>query len=155
MESINVCLQSEICRVFGLKELRSYQVEVFYNLICKKQDCFVSHSTGSGKSLCFQAWPLLQFLFKNFDASENLSVGSVTKNFFDNDDHAIIVISPLTSLMDNQMNFLNKNGIKAGVLRGCDDVGSGESTSENLSAFEVRSLKYFASTILVRKIEKM
>ena len=42
--------------------------------------------------------------------------------FFDNDDHAIIVISPLTSLMDNQMSFLNKNGIKAGVLRGCDDV---------------------------------
>ncbi|XP_022154483.1 uncharacterized protein LOC111021754 isoform X2 [Momordica charantia] len=75
---------------FGFSAFRPYQKEVI-QYILQGKDCLVVMATGSGKSLCYQVPPLV--------------VGKTG-----------IVVSPLLSLMQDQVMALKQRGIKSEYL---------------------------------------
>ncbi len=74
-------------KVFGYEEFKEHQKEIIENVINRKNVVAIM-PTGSGKSLCYQI-PALIF------------------------DGLTIVVSPLISLMKDQVLQLNQNGVKA------------------------------------------
>ncbi|CAL9099341.1 unnamed protein product [Musa textilis] len=83
-------MESVLKAYFGYFQFRSHQKEVIEKILDGK-DCLVVMATGSGKSLCYQIPPL------------------VTRK-------TAIVISPLLSLMQDQVMSLKQRGIKAEYL---------------------------------------
>ncbi|XP_020203680.1 uncharacterized protein LOC109789190 [Cajanus cajan] len=83
-------ISSVLKKYFGFSDFRPYQREVIEKII-EKRDCLVVMATGSGKSLCYQVPPLV-----------------VNKTG--------IVVSPLISLMQDQVMALKQRGIRAEYL---------------------------------------
>ncbi|HEY9198791.1 MAG TPA: DNA helicase RecQ, partial [Gammaproteobacteria bacterium] len=85
--SVHDRLQETLQRVFGYPEFRPYQRDIIADLV-SGEDVFVLMPTGGGKSLCYQIPALLR-----------PGVG--------------IVVSPLISLMKDQVDALLANGVTA------------------------------------------
>jgi len=90
--------------VFGYASFRSIQQEIMEHVV-EGGSAFVLMPTGAGKSLCFQVPALIR-------------------------PGVAIVVSPLQALMDNQVQALRQNGVRAGAFH------SGLSSAE---AMRVRS----------------
>ena len=79
---------------FFIDTLKKEQEEALFNFVCKR-DVFVNLPTGFGKSLIYQMAPMVV-------KELGLCINPI-----------IIVISPLVSLMQDQVNQLEKQGISA------------------------------------------
>ncbi len=84
-----------VCEKFGIEKLSSTQKSVLGHLTAGK-DVFMSIKTGGGKSLCYQAFPVM-------------SEGS-----------NVLVISPLLAIMEEQCKFLTQLGFSASYV--CREV---------------------------------
>ena len=100
---------AEIAKKFKLKELHEYQKEAIRSVISHGVDCFVGQPTGSGKSLVYQCLP----------------------SFFD-EPRCVLVISPLSGLMQEQVSKLNKLNIKAICLQHGQNDESSEKVDQNV-----------------------
>ncbi|XP_073145971.1 uncharacterized protein [Henckelia pumila] len=80
-------MESTLKKFFGFSKFRPYQKEIVEQIL-RGRDCLVVMATGSGKSLCYQVPPL------------------VSKK-------TAVVISPLISLMQDQVMALKQRGIRA------------------------------------------
>jgi len=98
MNSIHDTLQ----QVFGLQDFRPYQQDIIEQILAG-DDAFVLMPTGGGKSLCYQ-----------LPALHRSGLG--------------IVVSPLISLMKDQVDALQANGVRAAMY------------NSNLDAEEARSV---------------
>ncbi len=109
--------------VFGHEEFRPFQ-EAIINHILKRQDALIVLPTGGGKSLCYQL-PALMF------------------------DGVTVVVSPLISLMQDQVMQLQNRGIRAAFLN--YTVGNTEyvATMQQVRQGEIKLL-YLAPETLVR-----
>ena len=109
--------------VFGHEQFRPFQ-EPIINHILKRQDALIVLPTGGGKSLCYQL-PALMF------------------------DGVTVVVSPLISLMQDQVTQLQNRGIHAAFLN--HTVGNTEyvATMQQVRQGEIKLL-YLAPETLVR-----
>ena len=84
---------SKVCEQFKFSELNKHQKEAIISAVLKKKDVFVSLPTGFGKSVIFQALPM------------------VLDGFTGESGHIVIVVSPLLSLIKDQTERLRQVGI--------------------------------------------
>jgi len=78
---------------FRISELNAYQKLAIRKIVVDKEDLFVNLPTGTGKSLIYQALPHV------FDHVSN------------ENGHILVVVSPLISLMEDQVKYLQSLGV--------------------------------------------
>ena len=93
-----------VCETFKIVDLNVHHREAIAYFVDKKKDVFINLPTGFGKSLIYQALPIV------FDVTRN-STG-----------HIVVVISPLVNLMKDQVENLKKLGISAISLSDVKDL---------------------------------
>ncbi len=109
--------------VFGHEEFRPFQEEIIKHTL-KGQDALIVLPTGGGKSLCYQL-PALIF------------------------DGLTVVVSPLKSLMQDQVMQLEQRGIRAAFLNSDLSLSEQEATMQRVIRGEVKLL-YLAPETLVK-----
>lgn len=97
---------SESARKMGFIELKEEQRHVLRKF-AEGNDVFVCLPTGFGKSLCYQCLPTMFDLMNRPESDSPWSV--------------IIVVSPLSALMEDQVTTLATRGIKAVKCTNADD----------------------------------
>ena len=80
---------------FQIPALNEHQKVAIQKVVVRKKDVFVNLPTGFGKSLIYEALPLV------FDYTTKLP------------GHIVIVVSPLVSLMEDQVKYLRSIGVSA------------------------------------------
>lgn len=99
---------------FGFDKFRPLQKEIIKNVM-RKKDTLVLMPTGGGKSLCYQL-PALK--------SEGLT----------------LVVSPLISLMKDQVDFLKSSGIKAEFLNSTQNFNENQEIEKKAEKGEIKLL---------------
>ncbi|MDT8321768.1 MAG: RecQ family ATP-dependent DNA helicase, partial [Xanthomonadales bacterium] len=126
-------IQDTLQQVFGLREFRPHQQDIIEQLL-QGGDAFVLMPTGGGKSLCYQLPALHR-------------------------DGIAIVISPLISLMKDQVDALCANGVNAAVYNSTLDSEERHSVLQRLHGGEL-DLLYVApermmKTDFIRRLQDM
>jgi ATP-dependent DNA helicase RecQ len=111
--------------VFGYEEFRSLQQEIIENVL-KRKDSLVIMPTGGGKSLCYQIPALI---FKGLT----------------------LVVSPLISLMEDQVNQLTELGIDAVVLNSSLSTKEYQDNIDRIKQNKVRLLYLAPETLMMQK----
>ena len=98
---------------FKISCLNPHQKTAIQQLINEKKNVFVNLPTGFGKSLMYQALPIV--------------IDEVSNCF----GHIVVVVSPLLSLMDDQVAYLTSLGVSAIIVSSCkeedyDSVAAGK-----------------------------
>lgn len=119
MNTIHQTLQ----QVFGLQDFRPFQQEIIEQVV-DGGDAFVLMPTGGGKSLCYQLPALHR-------------------------DGLAIVISPLISLMKDQVDSLRANGVRAAMYNSNLDAAEAREVLEQLHSGEL-DLLYVAPERMMR-----
>jgi len=107
-------LQDALKKYFGYEEFRPLQKEIMLSVLGKK-DTFVLMPTGGGKSLCYQIPALV-------------SRGIV------------VVVSPLISLMQDQVDALLQNGIGAAFLNSTQTAVESEEIKQSAQKGDLKLL---------------
>lgn len=92
-----------VSETFQISSLNAHQKSGIRAIIQEKKDVFVNLPTGFGKSLLYQALPLV------FDLTSK------------EPGHIVIVVSPLISLMEDQVSHLKELGLKAANISSLED----------------------------------
>ena len=96
-----------VSKILKVKNLHGYQKECLLNVFNGK-DCFICQPAGSGKSISYQAIPFACQLFERNDGGNDMQSYST-----DDCSNIVLVISPLTALMNDQVLSLKKKKINA------------------------------------------
>ncbi|KAL7562380.1 hypothetical protein ACA910_020720 [Epithemia clementina (nom. ined.)] len=102
--------QKVLLEFFGFDEFRDGQLDVIHSLVDQKRDAAVFWSTGKGKSLCYQIPALLGYSNK---AERRM----------------VVVVSPLISLMQDQVDKINGLGAADNDQKIANYLGSGQTDS--------------------------
>ena len=86
----------EVCGTFNIESLTANQKLVLKNIV-HKQDVFLSTRTGSGKSMCYQAVPVVSRSLLGYRK-------------------IVLVVSPLLFIMKEQVAYLSSLGFTAGYI---------------------------------------
>ncbi|CAD2106649.1 adenosinetriphosphatase [Plasmodium vinckei petteri] len=113
IEEMRIKMEEAQKKYFGYKNLKHFQIEAVHAVFHKK-DSFLVMATGMGKSLCYQI-PSIMDEYKN---------------------KLTIVISPLISLMKDQVDNLNRKKISAVFL------GSGQKKNNQKILSEIKQGLY-------------
>ncbi|MDX1350319.1 MAG: DNA helicase RecQ [Putridiphycobacter sp.] len=116
-----VNLQQTLKQYFGYSSFRPQQQEIIESVLHQK-DCLVLMPTGGGKSICFQLPALLL-------------------------EHVTIVISPLISLMKDQVEALQENGIAAAYYNSSIDDYQKQEIVENALSGQIKLLYLAPETL--------
>jgi len=116
-------------KYFGYTEFRPHQEDIIRDVVDKK-DTFVLMPTGGGKSLCYQLPALLM---------EGLSV----------------VISPLISLMKDQVDSLRSNGIAAAYLNSTQSIAEAEKITTAIMDGQIKILYMAPERLLMSQTLKL
>ena len=92
-----------VAKTFRISSLNAHQKTGIRKIVQDGKDVFVNLPTGFGKSLLYQALPLV------FDLTSQ------------EPGHIVIVVSPLISLMEDQVSYLKELGIKAANISSLED----------------------------------
>lgn len=112
MDNITKCAQEILKDIFGYDSFRPLQLETIKNLLAGK-DTLAIMPTGGGKSLCYQIPALI---FKGIT----------------------IVVSPLISLMQDQVSSLKENGVPAEFLNSSLEFSEYLETVKKLKNGEIK-----------------
>lgn len=104
---------AEICNFFGIESLNTFQREAIAYIINTGKDLFVNLPTGNGKSMIYHALPVVY--------------SSLCGSTIQDDKTIVVVVSPLNSLIEDQIKRLHSLGIRAISL---NDVSSDEAQKE-------------------------
>jgi len=118
--------KSALKNIFGYDEFKSHQ-EVIINNILNKNDTLVIMPTGSGKSICYQI-PAIIF------------------------NGLTIVISPLISLMKDQVEQLKNVGVPAAFLNSSLEFDDYKSTISKIVNNQIKLLYLAPETLLKERI---
>lgn len=117
----------------GVGVLRPQQLSTM-NAILSKEDVLCIMSTGAGKSLCYQLPALLKDGFTLVHCPQQ-SPATHTGGIFE-------VVSPLISLMEDQVGALSKLGIHAALLSAATDKAEAAATSKAMTEGDGMRLLY-------------
>ena len=122
---LNVELHSILKETFGHKSFRHNQLNIIKSIL-SGHDTLAIMPTGGGKSLCYQI-PALHL------------------------DGVTLVISPLISLMKDQVDALKQNGIRAEFLNSTQDAGEYKQVVDQMHKGELDFL-YMAPETLFSEV---
>ena len=118
MEESKMKMIPAVQKLFGINSFRDYQSKALESLV-SGNDVFVAQPTGSGKSLIFQSLP---FLYGDVVDSPSAYTHGTSDTGFIRVKKLVLVVSPLNSLIQDQLSQLKKNGIKSIQLEKSADV---------------------------------
>ena len=95
---------ANVAKLFKINDFNEHQKTAILTIVEENSDLFVNLPTGFGKSLIFQAIPLI------FDCLR-----------MDNQGHIVVVVSPLINLITDQVSYLQGLGITAINNSGIED----------------------------------